>query len=176
MKRIIFVCALITTLLVGCVSAPTGPTAAVMPTPGKPFDVFQREDASCRNYAQNSTGINSDDANNNNAVRNATIGAALGAVVGGLIEGNSRGIAKGAAIGLVGGSIAGAENGAMAGNEIQRRYNIAYQQCMYAAGNQTLGYRTTPYEASPPSAAHPILPPKSAHHFPPPPPPPRKYP
>ena len=49
------------------------------------------------------------------------------------------------------------------GSEAQRRYDIAYQQCMYAKGNQLPGsayrYRATP------------LPPQ-AYPYPPPPPPP----
>ena len=34
--------------LTACVSAPQGPRVAVMPTPGKPLDLFAAEDQFCR--------------------------------------------------------------------------------------------------------------------------------
>lgn len=37
--------------LTACVSAPQGPRVAVMPTPGKPLDLFAAEDQYCRGYA-----------------------------------------------------------------------------------------------------------------------------
>jgi hypothetical protein len=40
--------------LTACVSAPTGPTVAIMPREGKPFEVFQQEDQQCRGFAANS--------------------------------------------------------------------------------------------------------------------------
>ena len=50
MTRLIRITVLMTSLLatlVACVSAPTGPTIAVMPREGKPFEVFQQEDQQC---------------------------------------------------------------------------------------------------------------------------------
>jgi hypothetical protein len=35
----------------GCVMQPVGPAVAVRPAPGKPFIVFQQDDAACRQYA-----------------------------------------------------------------------------------------------------------------------------
>jgi len=42
MKRAVLTLAIISTVasLAACVSAPTGPTIAIMPREGKPFDVF----------------------------------------------------------------------------------------------------------------------------------------
>ena len=39
-------------VLGGCATAPLGPTIAVMPAPGMPFEQFQAIDASCRQFAQ----------------------------------------------------------------------------------------------------------------------------
>ncbi len=67
-------------------------------------------------------------------------------------------------IGMVAGTAICAGQASLSGGEAQRRYDIAYQQCMYAKGNQLPGnayrYRATP------------LPPQT-YPYPPPPPPPR---
>ena len=44
-------------LLAGCVSIPIGPSVRVLPAPGKPFDVFVREDALCRQFAVQQTAF-----------------------------------------------------------------------------------------------------------------------
>ena len=65
MKRFTLMATLSLVLLVSlaaCVSAPTGPTVAVMPREGKPFDLFQQEDLYCRNFAANSVRDTSDAA------------------------------------------------------------------------------------------------------------------
>jgi hypothetical protein len=38
-------------LLSGCASEPVGPTIPVMPAPNKPFDVFQGDQALCKQFA-----------------------------------------------------------------------------------------------------------------------------
>ncbi len=43
-------------VLGGCVTMPTGPTVRVMPSPGKPFEVFAEEDTICRQWAQQQIG------------------------------------------------------------------------------------------------------------------------
>jgi hypothetical protein len=43
-------------LLGGCVELPTAPTVAAMPSPYKPFEVFQYEDQACRSFAYQSVG------------------------------------------------------------------------------------------------------------------------
>ena len=37
--------------LSGCATMPTGPSVRVWPGPGKPFEVFQSDDAACRQWA-----------------------------------------------------------------------------------------------------------------------------
>jgi deoxyxylulose-5-phosphate synthase len=128
-------------LLSACVSAPTGPTVAVMPREGKPFDLFQQEDLYCRNFAANSVKDTSDAALKEGAT-SAAIGAALGAVAGAVIQGgNHANVGTGAGVGLLGGAAMGAMNSSGKQNQAQVQYNIAYQQCMYAKGNQVPSVR-----------------------------------
>lgn len=127
--------ALLALALGGCETMPSGPSVAVMPTPGKPFDLFQQEDLQCRGFAQQSLGPNAQYAGNQAVVGSAVVGTAIGAAVGGLAGGRN-GAAGGAAIGLAGGTMVGASQAQYAGYSLQRRYDIAYQQCMYAKGNQ----------------------------------------
>ena len=127
--------------LTACVSAPTGPTVAVMPREGKPFDIFQQEDLFCRNFAANSVRDTSDAALKEGAT-SAAIGAALGAVAGAVIQGgNHANVGTGAGVGLLGGAAMGAMNSSGKQNQAQAQYNIAYQQCMYSKGNQVPSYR-----------------------------------
>lgn len=144
MKRFTSVAVLsltLASLLSACVSAPTGPTVAVMPREGKPFDLFQQEDLYCRNFASNSVRDTSDAALKEGAT-SAAIGAALGAVAGAVIQGgNHANIGTGAGVGLLGGAAMGAMNSSGKQNQAQVQYNIAYQQCMYAKGNQVPSVR-----------------------------------
>jgi hypothetical protein len=139
MKRLILSAVLISSLA-ACVSAPTGPTIAVMPREGKPFEVFQQEDQQCRGFAADSIK----DASNaalKDAATSAAIAAALGAAAGAMIGGGSHtGVGTGAGVGLLGGSAIGAMNASGKENQSQTQYNIAYQQCMYAKGNQVPSY------------------------------------
>ncbi|MDD2666948.1 MAG: hypothetical protein PHI25_00145, partial [Zoogloea sp.] len=61
-------------LLTGCASLPSGPRVAVMPAPGKPFEVFVAEDRQCRNFAEQSIGIAPQDLATQNVVGNAAVG------------------------------------------------------------------------------------------------------
>ena len=152
-------------LLAGCASLPSGPRVAVMPTPGTPFEVFMQEDRQCRAFAEQSIGMNPTDRGAENVVGSAAVGTAIGAAAGALAGGN-RGAATGAAVGMVAGTATGTSNAAYAGAEAQRRYDIAYQQCMYAKGNQLPG--------SPYGGYRQPAPPASPYYYPPPPPPPRR--
>ena len=152
-------------LLAGCASLPSGPRVAVMPAPGKPLDLFSMEDRQCRNYADQAIGIAPRDSAAQNMVGSAIVGTAIGAAAGALAGGN-RGAAAGAAVGMVAGTATGTSNAAYAGAEAQRRYDIAYQQCMYAKGNQLPGSGYGYRQPAAPAAAGP-------YHYPPPPPPPR---
>ncbi len=122
-------------VMAGCVSPPVqGPRAAVMPTPGKPLDLFAAEDQYCRSYAQQLMGP---DTRGEVAVGGAVIGTILGAAVGSAMSGrHHNNTAAGAATGLLMGTAIGAGNSAQAGHNAQQRYDIAYEQCMVSKNNQ----------------------------------------
>ncbi|MGD0229600.1 MAG: YMGG-like glycine zipper-containing protein [Syntrophorhabdales bacterium] len=63
------------------------------------------------------------------------LGAGLGAVIGAATGNVGAGAAIGGATGLVGGTAMGSDAGYASQYQLQRRYDIAYQQCMYA-GNR----------------------------------------
>ena len=151
--------------LTACVSAPQGPHVAVMPTPGKPLELFAAEDQFCRGYAQQSLGP---DTRGETAVGAAVVGTILGAAVGSAMSGrryNNTG--AGAATGLMMGTAIGAGNSAEEGRSAQQRYDIAYEQCMVSKNNQPSQryYRRSSSVVVVPQAA-------PAPYYPPPPPPP----
>jgi deoxyxylulose-5-phosphate synthase len=140
MIRVAVLAAVASSVLSACVSAPTGPTIAIMPREGKPFEVFQQEDQVCRAFAANAVKDTSDAALKEGAT-SAAIGAALGAAAGAVIQGgNHANVGTGAGVGLLGGAAMGAMNSAGKQNQAQTQYNIAYQQCMYSKGNQVPSY------------------------------------
>jgi hypothetical protein len=158
-------------ILAGCVTVPDGPSIAVMPAPGKPFDLFVAEDRECRQFAQQSIGKSASQAATNSAVESIAVGTALGAVAGAAMGGHS-GAGTGAGIGMLGGAAMGSDASRYSGNEAQRRYDIAYEQCMYAKGNQLPS--SSPYQ---PRVIYiqrsaPPPPPAPSYNPPPPPPPP----
>lgn len=119
---------------------PSGPGVMVLPTPGKSFDQFRREDAYCRNWAEQQTGLSPQAVANQSTANGAAVGTAIGVGAGALLGAASGNAGAGAAIGGISGMMIGASSGANAGQvygyEAQRRYDIAYLQCMYAYGNQ----------------------------------------
>ncbi len=131
---------LVPLLLVGCVTMPTGPSVQVMPGTGKSFEQFQADDAACREWAGRQIGLPPQEVANQNtaagAVVGTLIGAGLGAAIGAAAGNPCIGAAIGAGSGLLVGTSAGANAGQVSGWEAQRRYDIAYEQCMYAKGNQ----------------------------------------
>jgi outer membrane lipoprotein SlyB len=172
MKRILVVGS-VALALVGCASAPLAPRVAVMPAPGKPFEVFVAEERICRQYAEQAVGVGSAEASQRAAVDSAVVGTAVGALAGAAIGGR-QGAAVGAGGGLIVGSSAGAGASGYSERDIQRRYDIAYQQCMYAKGNQIPGYYAQPSRAVSPPPPPPPPPASSAPSTPAPPPPPPK--
>jgi uncharacterized protein YcfJ len=125
-----------------CATGPTGPTVAVMPAPGVPFEKFQADDVACRQWAdQQIGGASASDTANNSALKGGVlgtlIGAGLGAAIGSATGNAGAGAAIGGATGLVGGTAMGSNAGAQAAAQLQRRYDIAYMQCMYSKGHQT---------------------------------------
>ncbi|MCC7276169.1 MAG: glycine zipper family protein [Alphaproteobacteria bacterium] len=138
-------------LLAGCVTPPQGPQIAVMPPPYKPFAVFQEDQAICAQYAQ-STVAGGAEAANNRQVGTAVVGTVLGAGVGAIVSGG-RGAAIGAGTGAVVGTAVGSGPAANAQYGLQRRYDIAYGQCMYSRGNQVPGYPAVNSVPPPPPRA-----------------------
>src|SRR5216683_2894689 len=111
------------------------------------------------------------------------VGADFGAAIGAAAGAPATGAAVGAGAGLLGGTTVGAGNAYGASISVQRRYDIAYMQCMYAKGNQipVPGARQPAYTSAasppppPPSAPPPSAPPPPGVPPPPagsPPPPP----
>jgi hypothetical protein len=147
-------------MLWGCASAPTGPNVQVMPGPGKSFEAFQTDDAVCRQYAQQQTGASpgktAGRSTAGGAAAGGLIGAGLGAAIGAATGSPGAGAAIGGATGVVGGGAIGSGQGRAAGESLQGRYDIAYEQCMYAKGNQVPGYAPRAQVNSPP----PPLPPE----------------
>jgi Glycine-zipper domain len=131
-------------LLAGCVTVPTGPAVLVMPGPQKSFEQFRMDEDACRQYAQGAiggpyAGQAASDAAAANAVAGAALGAAAGAILGSVSGQAGQGAAIGAGTGLLFGSAAGSNVGASSSYAMQRNYDIAYMQCMYARGNQIPG-------------------------------------
>jgi hypothetical protein len=134
--------------LVGCTTIPTGPSVRVMPGPGKPFEQFQADDAVCREWARQQGGESPQNMVNKNTATGAVVGtgagAALCAAIGSASGHAGTGAAIGAGSGLLVGTVAGASAGQSYGMEAQRRYDIAYEQCMAAKGNGVPGMQASP--------------------------------
>jgi hypothetical protein len=165
MTRNLRYAALIVPLALGaCVVAPpTGPSVMALPSQGEDFSQFQAADANCRNYASAQIGgANPSQAANNAAVGSALLGTAIGAGAGAALGSVGGAVGAGAAIGgatgLLAGSAIGANNANISAAGMQRRYDMAYSQCMVAAGNtvQQPGYYGAGYPA--PAYAYPAYP------------------
>ena len=166
-------------LLSACATVPTGPSVMVLPGGGKPFDQFQSDDAMCRQWAYQQTGTTPGQAANESGITSAMVGTVIGAAAGaaiGAAAGNpAMGAAAGAGGGLLLGSAAGVSGAQYSGYQAQRRYDISYQQCMYAKGNQIPGVARSPYRRGAVAAPPPPPPPPGSRSMPPemmPPPPP----
>lgn len=126
-------------LLTGCVMMPTAPMVTVLPGSTKGLEQFRADDDYCRGYAQ-SIVVGPSQAASNTAAANAAVGTAVGAAAGAIIgsaSGNAGpGAAIGAGTGLLFGSAAGADTLGYSYYALQRQYDTAYIQCMYARGNR----------------------------------------
>lgn len=152
-------------VLGGCVSMPSGPSMLVLPGTGKHFDQFRADDLACRQYAQGQIGgQTTEQLASDSAARSALLGTAIGAAAGAAFDG-SRGAAVGAGTGLVFGSLAGTGTAQTSAYGAQRRYDFAYQQCMYASGHRVpvsgryVSGRADGYRIPPPPPGTPPPPP-----------------
>ena len=119
-----------------CSVLPTAPSVMALPGTGKTFDQFRADDAACRQFAfEQVGGVSTNQAATASAVGSAAIGTALGAAAGAAFNGGS-GAAVGAGAGLLVGSAFGAGAAPRSAYDVQRRYDYAYLQCMYAAGDR----------------------------------------
>lgn len=135
--------------LVACAAMPTGPTVSVMPAPYKPFELFKTDDEACRQYARERLQGATEQAQAN-AAGTVAAGTVIGAAAGAAIGGSSRGAATGAVLGTAVGASESAADADRSGYGLQRRYDIAYTQCMYARGNQVPGYAPVAVPPPPP--------------------------
>ena len=162
MKLLRFSPLLMGVLLLGaCVSMPKGPSVMVLPGTGKSFDQFRYDDVECREFANVQVGgASPSDIAADSAAKSAVVGTVVGAAAGAALGGRS-GAAAGAGGGLLIGSAAGAGAGETSAYGLQRRYDYAYIQCMYAKGHKVpvSGRLTSSSQAGP-------------SYVPPPPPPP----
>jgi hypothetical protein len=165
-------------LLGACATVPSGPGILVLPGSTKTFDDFRIDDGVCRQFAQAQIGAQTpSQAATSAGVGGAVVGTAIGAAAGAAIAGSS-GAGVGAGVGLLTGTAVGAGYGYDSWWVLQRRYDNAYLQCMYAKGNKvplSTTYTAQPRAqvssapSAPPSPRYPPPPPSS--NYPPPPPP-----
>ncbi len=156
-------------VLAGCVALPTGPTVMALPGDGKTFDQFLQDDGVCRQWAGQRIGLPSQEVAGQNTATGAVAGTAVGAGLGAALGAVSGNAGAGAAIGAVSGLLIGTSAGANAdqanGWQAQRRYDMAYEQCMYAKGNQIPGVERSPrriYRVPPPPPGYYSVPPDYA--------------
>ena len=152
----------------GCVTMPSGPGVMALPGSGKSFDQFRADDFECREYASMQVGGTApSQAAADSGIKSAAVGTVVGAAAGAAI-GGSRGAAVGAGTGLAVGALAGTGAAEGSAYDLQRRYDYAYLQCMYAKGHKVpvSGYAMS---SSPNPGASPAPPPPPGS--PPPPPP-----
>ena len=170
--------ALLALLMVGaCTTVPTGPSVMAMPGTGRSFDQFRADDADCRQFAFGQVGgTTANEVAVDSGVKSAIVGTAVGAIAGAAMGGHD-GAGVGAGMGLLVGSLAGAGAGESSGYGLQRRYDNAYIQCMYAKGDRVpvsghlmSGPNPRTYSSPPPPPQN-TLPPPPPGNFPPPPPP-----
>ena len=131
---------LVVLLVLGaCTTIPTGPSVMVLPGTGKSFDQFRADDADCQQYALSQIGgATANNAAITSGVESAAVGTAVGALAGAAMGGH-QGAGAGAGVGLLAGSAMGANAGQASGYALQRRYDIAYMQCMYSKGDSVPG-------------------------------------
>ena len=156
-------------VLGGCAIAPTKPSVLVLPGTQKSPPEFQADSAACQQQAQAMLAPEVQ-AINNQAATSAAVGTVIGAATGALFGyGNGSAVAWGAGTGLAVGSAVGGGNSQNSSYGLQRRFDIAYLQCMYAHGNQVPGQasyrRQVPIT---PQASRPPPPPPAQPNYPPP--------
>ena len=98
-------------LVGGCASVPTGPSVMVLPGLGKSFEQFNADDAMCRQWGLQATGMTPGEAAAQSGVASAAVGTAVGAAAGAAIGAAAGNPAMGAAAGAGGGLLVGSAAG-----------------------------------------------------------------
>jgi hypothetical protein len=115
---------------------PNEPSVMVLPGSGKSFEEFRADNDICKQFASSQVGGNTPGGIGlDSGVRSAALGTLLGASAGVAANGG-RGASVGAGAGLALGGLAGTGAAETAGSHLQRRFDIGYQQCMYAKGHR----------------------------------------
>ncbi|MBV1777151.1 hypothetical protein KSF73_15635 [Burkholderiaceae bacterium DAT-1] len=154
MKRLMACIPAAAIMLGGCATprVPTGPTVAVMPAPGKPYEVFQDEERQCRSNALSAANGMQNSGADEKVAASMIAGAALGAAAGALIGDNHQSAGAGAGVGMLMGAVSGGSSISQSNHDAQWQYNNTYKQCMYAKGNQVPGYAAPALPPPPPPA------------------------
>jgi hypothetical protein len=173
MKRSVMSVAVVMLMLgvAGCTTIPTGPSRMALPGTGKDFDSFRVDDASCRQYALDTSGATPSQTQESSAVKSAVVGTAVGAAAGAAIGGSSHGAAAGAGVGLLMGALAGTAASDQSGYAVQRRYDNSYVQCMYAKGHRVpvpAGMVQSRQMQAQPAPQQPYYAPPAPTYYPPP--------
>jgi len=139
---------------------PVGPTVRVIPGPYKPFEVFQRDEYDCSQYADQAVAGQAEAANSR-ALGATALGAGIGLALG-AATGDGHAATAGAVAGGAVGATIGAGESDSANFSLQRRYDNVYAQCMYARGNQVPGFggRGPGYPPPPPPPGRGAPPPR----------------
>jgi hypothetical protein len=125
--------------LSACATLPTGPTVMALPGHGRTLAQFEADDLACRQWAEQRTGTPgaaSEQSMATSAAAGTVLGAGLGAGSGAAAGNPAAGAAIGAGSGLLGGTAVGLDASRAAVGTVQWQYDVAYEQCMYAKGNQ----------------------------------------
>lgn len=124
-------------MLASCTSMPPNePSVMVLPGSGKSFEQFRADNDLCKQFAhQQVAGRSPEGTGFASGVRSAAVGTVLGAAAGAAADGG-RGASVGAGAGLALGGLAGSGAAETSAQRQQNRYDIGYQQCMYAKGHR----------------------------------------
>lgn len=158
-----------TTGVSGCASIPTEPSVMVLPGRGRTLEQFQTDDAVCRQWAAQravtTPGTASAQAAGSSPASGAPVGAGPGIPIGAASGHPGVGAETGAGTGLAEETAVGLDASRAAVGTPQWRYDVAYEQCMYAKGHQI------PVIMQGPRQRDATMPPPPAGAPPPPPPP-----
>jgi hypothetical protein len=123
-----------------CTVMPTAPSVTALQGSRKSVNAYRADAVACRQYAGAAVAGSSTAAADNSAASTAAAGAVFGAAVGAIIGSATgqagQGAAIGAGTGLLFGGMAGSNHTTMSSYQLQRSYDAAYLQCMYARGNR----------------------------------------